>query len=72
MSDKLETAIVSALEGDAVSFKDAIHAALGDKVQSAIAAKRVEYSSALFGDNTESETEEEEIEQEEESDENVQ
>jgi hypothetical protein len=70
MSEKLEYAIGSALEGDAVGFKDAITKELESKVAQAINLKKMEYSAALFKDK---EVEQEEDQnQEEDSDETVQ
>lgn len=48
MSDTIMHAIKSAIEGNAVDFKDAIIDTLGTKVQSALQLKKVEYANSLF------------------------
>ena len=48
MSDTILHAIKSAIESNAVDFKDAIVDTLGAKVQSALQLKKVEYANSLF------------------------
>lgn len=54
MSDAIKNAIFSAKNGDAVEFKDSIHAALSDKIAQAIQMKKIEYSTHIFSKDSES------------------
>ena len=49
MSEHVENAVMSALSADATEFKSNIFAALSQKIEDAIAHKKIEVAQSFFG-----------------------
>jgi len=69
MSENLENAVINALSADATEFKDNILSALSQKVQDALAAKKLEVAKSFFGTQEEENTNIDNSENEETKDE---